>query len=201
MSKYHDVKQVCDIAGVGRQTRGVVGSTGLTEEGTSVNAEGPEEELLTYFHALHEKARSLQRDSEWTRLINTDIAEIGRRRGFLVFASRCDSTVDGPEWLYDHHWRQVNERGDLVRIPLVMEIEWGFGKKTIREKVAEDYLKLVQSRAELKVMVFAGDDVQAMMNELERMARAFEDKGPADRLILVSYDWDVHEMDCRSVCV
>src|ERR1700681_3947327 len=96
-------------------------------ESRDANAENVETELLSFFQGLCTTAKALgwQRDSTWTRAINTHVATIGRRRGFLVFASRCDCEVDGREWLYDHHWRMVNSTGNLIRIPLAMEIEWG----------------------------------------------------------------------------
>lgn len=133
-----------------------------------METEDLENELLGYFRGLNARAKALgwHRDSQWTRGINTDVAAIGKRRGYLVFASRCDLAVDGPEWLYDHHWRKVNAAGELVRIPLAMEIEWGFGQKTIRSKVTEDYMKLVQSRSDLKVMVFASGTTDDMLRDL-----------------------------------
>jgi hypothetical protein len=160
-------------------------------------------ELVSYFNNLRGRAEMMGwgPDSAWTRGINTDIAKVGKRHGFLVFASRCDADIDGPEWLYDHHWRMVNAAGDLVRIPLAMEIEWGFGRRTIREKVVEDYLKLVQSRADLKVMVFACGNVEGMLADLVVMARAFEDRGPEDRFLFAGYDWDTHEITCRAIRV
>lgn len=158
-------------------------------------------ELLEYFHSLLAKAKGLERDSLWTRLINTDIAVIGKRHGYSVFASRCDFKVDGPEWLYDHHWRKMDSHGNLLRIPLAMEIEWGFGLKTLRERITEDYLKLVQSRADLKIMVFACANIVEMMNDLERMAKAFEDRGPEDRFLFIGYDLDAHTIVCRAVKV
>jgi len=155
-----------------------------------------EAELHAYFLALHDKAResAWKTDRLWTRGINTDLAQVAKRHGFQVFASRCDAEIDGGEWLYDHHWRFVNEAGDLIRLPLAMEIEWGFGRRTLREKVIEDYLKLVQSRADIKVLVFSAVDVRSTIDELTQMARAFEDHGPEDRFLFAGYDLDLDEV-------
>src|SRR2546428_6359364 len=75
------------------------------------------------------------RDSQWTDGILCRMADLGHQHGFRVFASqnRCP-TADGPEWLYDQHWRAANDGDGLARIPLVMEIEWGFGEATLFEE-------------------------------------------------------------------
>ncbi len=137
-------------------------------------------------------------DHEWSLKIQPRLAEIGHSCGFLVFARKdhCP-TADHPEWLYDHHWRVKGDATPLVRIPLAMEIEWGFGAKTIVEKVTEDFLKLVQCRADLRVMVFQCGGAASMTDRLIEMAEAFEGTQQGDRWLFAGWCWGTDKMHCR----
>ena len=145
------------------------------------------------------KDQGWTRDSQWTDWIHKRMAEIGHRFGFLVFASqsRCP-TADGPEWLYDHHWRVPGANTPFVSIPLVMEIEWGSGVSTIFEKITEDFMKLVQARGGFRVMVFQCNDVVAFTDKLISMADAFEGSQRGDRWLFVGWDWATHQIHCKS---
>lgn len=144
------------------------------------------------------KAENWTKDSQWTNGIQSKIAEIGHSYNFRVFASenRCPM-ADGPEWLYDQHWRIESEDKDLLRIPLVMEIEWGFGASTIFEKIKEDFLKLVQARTDLRVMVFQCNDVDSMIDKLISMIKLFDETEHGDRWIFAGYGWDTHQIHCK----
>jgi len=138
------------------------------------------------------------RDRQWTDGIHNHLSAIGHKYECLVYASqtRCPS-ADGPEWLYDHHWRIMGADGSLIRIPLAMEIEWGFGAKTIVQKIIEDFLKLVQARANLRVMVFQCNDVTSMTDRLISMVRLFNDSQHGDRWIFAGWDWDTKQICCK----
>lgn len=144
------------------------------------------------------KQQEWERDSQWTNGINRRMAEIGHAHGCQVFASqnRCPE-ADGPGWLYDHHWRIATEEIVLARIPLVMEIEWGFGAKTILNKITEDFLKLVQARADLRVMVFQGNDIGSITEILIHMAEKFEGSQQGDRWLFAGWGWDTKQMHCK----
>lgn len=137
-------------------------------------------------------------DKQWTDEILKRMAEIGHLHGCQVFASqnRCKE-ADGPGWLYDHHWRISSEETMLARIPLVMEIEWGFGAKTMFDKITEDFLKLVQARADLRVMVFQGNEVDAVTEKLIAMADKFEGTQQGDRWLFAGWGWDTQQMHCK----
>lgn len=138
------------------------------------------------------------KDKQWTDGIHKRLAEIGHSYGFLVFASqsRC-AAADGPEWLYDHHWRVSGNKNSLIRIPLVMEIEWGFGAQTIFEKITEDFVKLVQARADLRTMVFQCDSVVSITDKLVAMIETFEGSQQGDRWLFAGWGWDTEKMHCR----
>ena len=144
------------------------------------------------------KEQGWTRDSQWTDGIHKQMAQIGHGYNCQVFASqsRC-ATADGPEWLYDHHWRIASEEVALARIPLVMEIEWGFGAATIFNKITEDFLKLVQARADLRVMVFQGNDISSITERLIDMAEKFEGSQQGDRWLFAGWGWDTKQMHCK----
>ena len=139
------------------------------------------------------------KDRAWTDGIHKHVAEIGHRYEYQVFASknRC-SEADAPECLYDHHWRLLTGESDLVRIPLIMEVEWGFGEKTMWARIKEDFLKLVQARADLRVMVFQGRDVKTTTDRLIELAKGFEGTQPGDQYFFAGWDAATQRMQCRS---
>ena len=145
-----------------------------------------------------------KRDSLWTNFILQSLCEFGHSLDYQVFSSqsRCPN-ADGPEWLYDQHWRVVSESNPFVRISLVMEIEWGYGAATIKEKIMEDFLKLVQARADIRVMVFQCNDVLAMTDGLISVLEQFEGTQTGDQYFFAGWDWDYtnnRAMVCRSYC-
>jgi hypothetical protein len=133
-------------------------------------------------------ANSWTRDSQWTDGIHSRMADLGHQHGLRVFATqiRCPK-ADGPEWLYDHHWRAANDGDGLVRIPLVMEIEWGFGSAKLFECVKKDFLKLVQARADVRVMVFHGNNIPTMTDNLISLADCFEGTQQGDQYFFAGW--------------
>lgn len=157
-------------------------------------------EIEKFFAGLQGTAKKegWHKDSQWTVGINAHLAHIAHQHGFLVFASRCESS-NGPEWLYDHHWR-VKVDGELSGIPLAMEIEWGFGSPTLRKRVREDFLKLVQARVELRVMVFSAQGVSEAIGELIGLAERFEETSTGDRYLFVGFELGEEQPQCRLWC-
>lgn len=79
-----------------------------------------------------------------------------------------------------------------------MEIEWGYGKRDMQQRVLEDFLKLVQARANLRVMVFQEPgDVDAAISELTSLAEGFEFSSRSDRYLFAVWSWAEARMKCR----
>jgi len=154
-------------------------------------------ELFNYFEQLATIAKNQgwKNDSEWTVGINEYLAHLGHKYGYIVHASGCKSAHSG--WLYDHHWREYSGDNILIRIPLVMEIEWGYGKTGIFEKVLYDFMKLVQSRADLRVMVFQGNGIDNITDMLIQHVKHFDQIQARDKYIFAGYGWDTTKMHCR----
>lgn len=157
-----------------------------------------ESELLNYFNNLGDTAKreGWTKDSHWTIGINMFLASLGHKNGCTVHASRCPE-ADGPEWLYDHHWRLSEGDCEFVRIPLIMEIEWGFGNASLFEKVLDDFLKLVQARTDLRVMVFQGNGIDKTTDDLISKAKRFSLNQKGDLYLFAGWGWDTEKMHCR----
>lgn len=84
---------------------------------------------------------------EWTRTIKSKLAELGRRKGHHVYASGA-TNAHGGGWLYDLCWLSSAEE-TFVNVELAMECEW------LRDDhLLDDFSKLCQCRATLRVMVY-----------------------------------------------
>ena len=141
-------------------------------------------------------------DRCWTKVIQERMTSIGHDYNYQVFAAQNQCpTANAGGWLYNHHWRISDDNFKLIRIPLVMEIEWGFGRNPIInfEKITEDFLKIVQARADLRVMVFQGrdHDVYSFTDRLIAMVKDFEGSQKGDRYLFAGYGWDTEKMHCK----
>lgn len=93
---------------------------------------------------------------EWTAAVKTRLCETGGMFGYWVGA-RADEVAenkrDGGEWLYDVVW--LDYEGDfLISVPLVAECEWN----PHIDWIEEDFQKLLLARADVRVMVFTGNE-------------------------------------------
>jgi hypothetical protein len=84
-------------------------------------------------------------DGGWTRALKNAVGDIGRRRGYEVYAAASKFERNG-EWVFDLCWLKM--KGNIIiDLPLALESEW-------RERDAmEDFEKLLISRARHRVMV------------------------------------------------
>jgi hypothetical protein len=160
------------------------------------------EELRVLFSGLAATARAKgwRKDSEWTIGINDLVAEIGQRYGYRVCASRCSKSA-GHEWVYDHHWQELSENNEITSLPLAMEIEWGFGRADLKERILDDFYKLVQAKTGLRVLVFQYGQVASLFDDLERRFRGFRLTTGGDRVLLVGYSYGTDKVDVRLVVV
>ena len=91
-------------------------------------------------------------NTEWTTAVLHQLSVIGNNFGFVVKTTGNPEGSDGPEWLYDQTWMYHNS-GDRSKygwsISLVAECEWGN-----LDEIQYDFDKLLQSRADVRVMIF-----------------------------------------------
>ena len=97
----------------------------------------------------------------WNRKIKTSLCNAGRNWGYYVCANRVNfESANHGEWLYDVTWIEYEQNKEdgtpdptskLKKIPFVAECELG----TPRE-VDEDFEKLLQARAGIRLMICDG---------------------------------------------
>jgi hypothetical protein len=110
---------------------------------------------------------------------------MGLERGHAVFADECLGA--GAQWLFGLCWVDLHQ-GRMRGLPLAAEVEWNLN---IGE-IAEDFDKLLQSRAQHRLMVFeqrTGPDVAMVLKALKARIRAYRSRQPGDRYLFAGYDF------------
>ena len=104
----------------------------------------------------------------WTRRVMTPLCKWGFRKRWWVGAAGMDGREDmqqyaanhggeiGGEWLYDFTCLEYNDDEWLKGIPVVLECEWGN-----KDRINEDFEKLLLARADVRVMIFNGNHFKA----------------------------------------
>jgi hypothetical protein len=100
---------------------------------------------------------NLNGDKQWTRRIKELLGELGESLHFGVCAGGFQDRFHR-EWVHDLVWFQESEDRFLIRVPLVVESEWG---RTLNH-IKYDFEKLLMSNADLRLMI-----CQAKPNQLE----------------------------------
>ena len=149
----------------------------------------PDEIIL----AVLEEFRTLEQTdvSQWTSAVLTSLCSLGKKNKYHVYAdSRFvdEQYRHGGEWLYDTIW--CDYEGDFLKsVPLAAECEWGaFGN------IKDDFEKLIQARAAVRVFVFDGgyceNGAEALANKLCDWVGAFEGRQKGDTYLLAGYEKD-----------
>ena len=146
---------------------------------------------------VHEelKENKISDDKSWSRKVKSALCELvdtKKHPNRWVYASGLDKKPKqgGGEWLYDLCWLDYeddNEKAKLLRMQLALESEWGTD-----QDVADDFQKLMLSRAALRVMVFGGrnETTEKTVGLLASFVRSFKDGAESDRYLLAGYDGD-----------
>lgn len=131
----------------------------ISEELTSVT---------TYLNSEHKFS-----NTHWTAAIKAALVEIGKENYRVATAGKY--LKDWGEWLYDLVWFDTERQCQpdmewLVKsIPLAVESEWAKGTE-----IDTDFDKLVQSRADLRLMIFQADHEEEQASTLQRLATRVE---------------------------
>mgnify|MGYP006431098291 CR=1 FL=1 len=102
------------------------------------------------------------RSPEKNRDIKGFLAQEGQRLGFQVLPAGQRG-----EWLYDLVWRRLDANGNLIGMPLAVEIEMSDNNLG---GIRYDFNKLLQAQADHKLMVFqlkTPEEVEAAIERLE----------------------------------
>ena len=98
-------------------------------------------------------------DTVWTRKIKEALVSIGKEKEkkLSCYASGVDDVSSG-EWLYDLCWISYSGHTNIGCIELAMESEWAPSPKEIHD----DFVKLVQARAGLRLMIWQARNSKEM---------------------------------------
>lgn len=128
-------------------------------------------------------------DRKWTREIKTELFKLGDSIGYSVYTSKANDYDDSSnEYLYDMIWYTSEDESsrvhDLREINMALESEW----KMSFDEIKYDFYKLVQSRAELRVMIFQSKDVTTIMNQLKSIINESMISLKGDFYLLAGWD-------------
>lgn len=143
----------------------------------------------------HARRLGIDANGGWMLLIKTQLAQLADELKFEVHAPAAAPSRDGDqpglERLVDLAWSATLSDGqEPPRLPLVLDFGWHSNRD---EQIGADFQELLLARAELCVMVFqqrTAAAVQAIMDALERQARAVHAPGAHGVYLLCGYDWE-----------
>ena len=124
-----------------------------------------EEKVIQSLFGLQKKVDSIgDTSTDWTRAVKNQIGRLGTSLGYEVYASSCDFAKGG-EWLFDLTWADIDRDKYLRGVPLALECEW------IPSDVADDFCKLMVSRAKHRVMVFWASNRASATKKVKELIR------------------------------
>jgi hypothetical protein len=126
---------------------------------------------------------------DWTLAIKKAMGDLGRKSGLKVSASGYPFADQG-EFLYDMVWYELDEAGFVISQPMVMECEWKICPTTV---VDDDFQKLVQARADVRVWVSTSanaSDIRLHIENCEKQIRLFKSSEVGDQFVLLYFEWD-----------
>ncbi|NVZ11435.1 hypothetical protein HW932_19470 [Allochromatium humboldtianum] len=141
---------------------------------------------------LHSFFQNCSRD-QWKAIILNTLCNVGQQFGFQVFSSKnlCPQ-ADCDAWIYDQHWRLVNQYNPLVRLPLVMQIETIQDENVLlQERITQSVLKLAQSRADVRLLVLECSNAEKTMHYIYNILEQFENSQAGDRYVFALWDFDI----------
>jgi hypothetical protein len=139
-------------------------------------------------------------DRIFTQEVKNELREVSKSKGKIA-SSNCRD-ADMGEWLYDFTGYN-NREGDgltLENIFLTAEIEWGK-----EYDVQYDFEKLVQSRANYRLMIFqafAKDDIERIIEKLIGIANGFSFSQRDDKYMFAGWlNGENHKFYCHHYIV
>jgi hypothetical protein len=154
--------------------------------------------VIALLRAIAPQLCSLGGRSEWTKVLTTQFAQLGRSKfGYYVRGvglayepgAGDEPDVQRGGWLYDFAWLKYRRAGpdwELADVALAGESEWGLAQNGIDY----DFEKLLASRAAHRVMVIRTppgqeNKAEAMITMLQERVAPFTRSVKEDRYLLV----------------
>ena len=123
-------------------------------------------------------------NGEWTTAILSDLHRYADGLGLRVWTTpnAVDSTTN--KWLYDFVISEGPTPQDIARVLVAVECAWDCPFC----KIKCDFLKLVQSRSTLRVMIFQSNDVEKTTNGLIEIVEVSKMSVPGDQYLFVRWN-------------
>jgi hypothetical protein len=124
----------------------------------------------------------------WTAAVKQTMGDLGKRLKFYVAASGYQSADQG-EFLYDMVWYELDGQGNQLSQPMVMECQW---KCAHPAEVDDDFQKLVQARADVRVWVAVSanaSEIDGHVANCEKQIRLFRGSLAGDQYIFLFFEW------------
>lgn len=127
-----------------------------------------------------------------TREIKRYFADLGHELNCLVASCGVVGT-DGGEWLYDLVWYTNSHSGNYRNQVLVLESELRPGGAVLNsEFIDDDFLKLIQARADIRVWI-AAIPTEALrtahLQNCKQQIADFQQSQAGDFYIFILFDW------------
>lgn len=126
-------------------------------------------------------------NSEWSRQVGEALCELGHGEGFMVCAHPSfASSADQCEWLFDLAW--VRMSGPFYEsVAMACECEWD----TEPSEIERDLMKLVVSRAHLRVFIYQQPNEASaaeILNRMRAIVRNFAAASDKDEYLVCAFD-------------
>ena len=120
----------------------------------------------------------------WTSRIKEKICELGMTLGYKVCGAGFLEKFER-EWLYDIVWYVEDIEKRLIKIPLIVESEWGSNYAEIKY----DFEKLLIGNAERRLMICQAksENIDDLFTKFKEAINAFEEND-GDRFLIAIYD-------------
>lgn len=112
---------------------------------------------------------------------------IGHNHEYEASAIGCENANCG-EWLFDLAWYKYNSKRQMENLFLAMESEWGK-----EADIRVDFEKLLVARSQYRLMVFQGNSIDTITNNLINRIDTFQESQKGDRYLFAGWDWDTQK--------
>jgi len=126
-------------------------------------------------------------DGKWTKEIKASLVELGHNHGYEASASGCKN-ADCGEWLFDLAWYKYNSKRQMENLFLAMESEWGK-----ENDIRVDFEKLLVVRSQYRLMIFQGNTIDIITNNLVNRINIFHGSQKGDRYLFAGWHWDTQK--------
>jgi hypothetical protein len=145
-------------------------------------------ELLQIITSQVPARAKTEHDPDWTKAAKEVLCDLGKKRGFKIYASIHLGSEKHHEWWLDIVWYSSGSGG----IQMAVESEWGK-----EEAVLDDFEKIMCTKSPLKLMLFSSREKlrseQRLVQKLQEYLADFEQNVDGETYLLVDFTCGGHQ--------